>query len=236
MTVRQTLTAPLAGALQGAFAGGGLFGLFHEGGVVGERPPAMRFADPAVFEHARATTVAASPAPASCRKRYRSSPSAASWSCRPSGSCARRRRASSGPSPWWSTSPPPMRARSVLCGCVLDPRPRLPAVPGFGDRQTSLRTLQATFTQTCMVRKSLKMRKRVFDPSSSPSASLASPDILFPALGIGRNPAECRPFGSFIRTTGRGSKAHFRPYPVSLRPLSLTQPNHGHFGTDVRSS
>jgi hypothetical protein len=52
MTVRQTLTAPLAGALQGAFAGGGLFGLFHEGGVVGERPPAMRFADPAVFEHA----------------------------------------------------------------------------------------------------------------------------------------------------------------------------------------
>jgi lambda family phage tail tape measure protein len=37
MTVRQTLTAPLAGALQGAFAGGGLFGLFHEGGIAGER-------------------------------------------------------------------------------------------------------------------------------------------------------------------------------------------------------
>jgi lambda family phage tail tape measure protein len=32
MTVRQTLTAPLAGALQSAFASGGLFGLFHEGG------------------------------------------------------------------------------------------------------------------------------------------------------------------------------------------------------------
>jgi hypothetical protein len=28
-TVRQTITAPLAGALQSVFAGGGLFGLFH---------------------------------------------------------------------------------------------------------------------------------------------------------------------------------------------------------------
>jgi hypothetical protein len=37
MTVRQTVTVPLAGALQSAFAGGGLFGLFHEGGIAGER-------------------------------------------------------------------------------------------------------------------------------------------------------------------------------------------------------
>jgi hypothetical protein len=51
MTVRQTITAPLAGALQSTFAGGGLFGLFHEGGVVGERPPAVRYADPGLFEH-----------------------------------------------------------------------------------------------------------------------------------------------------------------------------------------
>ena len=51
-TVRQTITAPLAGALQSAFAGGGLFGLFHEGGIVGELSPMSRFADPAVFEHA----------------------------------------------------------------------------------------------------------------------------------------------------------------------------------------
>jgi hypothetical protein len=50
--VRQTLTAPLAGALQGAFAGGGPFGLFHEGGIAGERPPAVRYADAAAFEHA----------------------------------------------------------------------------------------------------------------------------------------------------------------------------------------
>jgi lambda family phage tail tape measure protein len=52
MTVRQTITAPLAGALQSAFAGGGLFGLFHEGGMVGERAPTVRYADAAVFEHA----------------------------------------------------------------------------------------------------------------------------------------------------------------------------------------
>jgi lambda family phage tail tape measure protein len=52
MTVRQTITAPLAGALQSAFARGGLFGLFHEGGIAGGRPPATRYADAAVFEQA----------------------------------------------------------------------------------------------------------------------------------------------------------------------------------------
>jgi len=52
MTVRQTITAPIAGALQGAFAGGGFFGSFHAGGVVGERPPAVRYADPGTFEAA----------------------------------------------------------------------------------------------------------------------------------------------------------------------------------------
>jgi hypothetical protein len=52
MTVRQTITAPLAGALQSTFAGGGSFGVFHEGGVVGERAPATRYAEVAVFEHA----------------------------------------------------------------------------------------------------------------------------------------------------------------------------------------
>jgi phage-related minor tail protein len=52
MTVRQTITAPIASGLQSAFAGGGLFGLFHEGGTAGQRPPAVRYADPSVFEHA----------------------------------------------------------------------------------------------------------------------------------------------------------------------------------------
>jgi lambda family phage tail tape measure protein len=51
MAVRQTITAPIAGLLQGAFTSGG-FGLFHEGGVVGERPPGVRYSDPGVFEHA----------------------------------------------------------------------------------------------------------------------------------------------------------------------------------------
>jgi lambda family phage tail tape measure protein len=51
-TVRQTITAPRAGALQGAFAGGGPFGLFHEGGIAGEQPPAVRYAAAAVFERA----------------------------------------------------------------------------------------------------------------------------------------------------------------------------------------
>jgi hypothetical protein len=52
MAVRQSITAPLAGLLQGAFAGGGMFGLFHQGGIVGERPPAVRQADPGLFAHA----------------------------------------------------------------------------------------------------------------------------------------------------------------------------------------
>jgi hypothetical protein len=42
--------------LQGAFAGGDLlgggFGLFHEGGVVGEHPPGTRYADPGIFDQA----------------------------------------------------------------------------------------------------------------------------------------------------------------------------------------
>jgi lambda family phage tail tape measure protein len=54
MTVRQTITAPLAGALQSVFAGAGTVGAFHRGGVVGERPPAVRYADAALFEHAPA--------------------------------------------------------------------------------------------------------------------------------------------------------------------------------------
>ena len=56
MAVRQSITAPIAGLLQGAFAGGGLsdggFGLFHEGGVAGEHPPGARYADPGIFDHA----------------------------------------------------------------------------------------------------------------------------------------------------------------------------------------
>jgi lambda family phage tail tape measure protein len=51
MAVRQTITAPLAGVLQGAFAGSE-FGLFHDGGIVGAAPSATRYADAAVFDQA----------------------------------------------------------------------------------------------------------------------------------------------------------------------------------------
>jgi hypothetical protein len=52
MAVRQSITGPLAGLLQSGFAAGGTFGLFHEGGVLGDRAPGMRYADASVFEHA----------------------------------------------------------------------------------------------------------------------------------------------------------------------------------------
>jgi hypothetical protein len=55
-------------------------------------------------------------------------------------------------------------------------------------------------------------------------------------VGVGRKPAERGPFRPFVRTTSTGPEARFGPFSVSLRPLSLTQPNHGHFGTDARIS
>jgi hypothetical protein len=60
-------------------------------------------------------------------------------------------------------------------------------------------------------------------------------DILFAALSAGRNPAELERSRPFFRTTSTGPEAHFGSFSVSLRPLSLTQPNHARFGTDVRS-
>jgi lambda family phage tail tape measure protein len=86
-TVRQTITAPLAGALQSAFAGGGLFGLFHEGGIAGEHPTVVRYADAAVFDHAPRYHGGGFTGPASCRTRSRSSPA------RGAGGAARAGRA-----------------------------------------------------------------------------------------------------------------------------------------------
>ena len=76
--------------------------------------------------------------------------------------------------------------------------------------------------------------KRMFAASELPSASLPIWDILFPALGGGWNPAGRGHFRPLFRTTSTGLEARFGPFSVPLRPLSLTQPNHGHFGTDVR--
>ncbi len=75
---------------------------------------------------------------------------------------------------------------------------------------------------------------RTESSNRSPSASLPVRDILFPALGGGRNPAECRASWLLIRTTRTSWEAHFRPFSLSLGPTSLTQPNHARFGTDVR--
>ena len=52
MTVRQSITAPIAGALQSGLSGGDFFGLFHEGGIAGQQPRTVRYADPSIFEHA----------------------------------------------------------------------------------------------------------------------------------------------------------------------------------------
>jgi hypothetical protein len=78
--------------------------------------------------------------------------------------------------------------------------------------------------------------KRMFAASELPSASLASRDILFPALVAGRNGAERGLLRRFFRTTRTGRQARFGRSSVSLRAISLTQPNHGDFGTDVGSS
>ena len=113
-TVHQTLMAPLAGALQSAFAGGGPFGQFHEGGIAGELPPALRYVDAAVFEHAQryhgggfaGSGLLPDQVPIIARR--------GELSCRLSGSCVRRRRrVSSGRSRWWSTSLRRMPTRSA---------------------------------------------------------------------------------------------------------------------------
>jgi hypothetical protein len=69
-----------------------------------------------------------------------------------------------------------------------------------------------------------------------PSASLPIRDILFPLPISGRNPAECGHSWQNVRTTAPGLRGQFGPFSVSLGPLSLKQPNHGHFGTDVETS
>jgi hypothetical protein len=106
----------------------------------------------------------------------------------------------------------------------------------IGNRQSSFTILQSISTSICVLRNLLKTPRRGFDDSSSPSASLASRDILFPELGATRKAAEWAPSRPFFRTMSTGLEAHFRPFFDSLSPPSLTQPNHARFGTDVRNS
>jgi hypothetical protein len=77
--------------------------------------------------------------------------------------------------------------------------------------------------------------KRMFAASELPSAKTRSRDILFQRSTDSRNGAECGRFRPSVRTTSTRPEAHLGPFSDSLRPLSLTQPNHGHFGTVVRS-
>jgi hypothetical protein len=101
--------------------------------------------------------------------------------------------------------------------------------PGCPDRHSNL--------DPCNILPSGVLESReCFWSHSSPSAKTLCRDILFRPLASGRNHAECGLFWPFVRTTHPARKAHFAPFSASLRPLSLTQPNHGRFGTDVESS
>jgi hypothetical protein len=96
--------------------------------------------------------------------------------------------------------------------------------------RTISKILQATSTEICVVRNPLKKARRGFVDRTSPSASLASRDILYRPTGAGRNGAECGALRPCIRTTGTGRRTPFEPFCASLRPLSLAQLNHGQFG------
>ena len=52
MFIQQSITGPLFSMLGGFMGGGGFFGLFHQGGVVGVTPTPMKLVNPAVFENA----------------------------------------------------------------------------------------------------------------------------------------------------------------------------------------
>ena len=78
-------------------------------------------------------------------------------------------------------------------------------------------------------------RERTVGSNPTPSANLVSRDILFPLLIRSRKPAERGVFRPFVRTMRTGWRAHFGRFAVSLAPLSPKQPNHGRFGTVVRS-
>ena len=130
----------------------------------------------------------------------------------------------------WRNCWVPAGARWLRCRRVPAPPGKrmetAAAGPGFS---------QATSTVLCVVRKSLKMRQRGFDDNSSPSAKTPSRDILFLLLTSSRKPAERGHSRQIVRTMRTGWRAHFGPFAVSLAPLSPKQPNHGRFGTVVRS-
>src|ERR687892_1298067 len=105
-------------------------------------------------------------------------------------------------------------------------RARLP-LHNLNTELSSPKTLWSTSTNRCVLCNPLKNNERGFDPGSCRSASLAFRDILFRPFEHRRNATEGGPFGSFVRTTNAGPERHFGQFSVSLRPSSLTHPNHG---------
>ena len=49
----------------------------------------------------------------------------------------------------------------------------------------------------------------------------------------GPEPRRMQAFATILPNHGHRPQAYFEPFSVSLGPLSPTQPNHGHFGTDI---
>jgi hypothetical protein len=70
----------------------------------------------------------------------------------------------------------------------------------------------------------------------SPFASRPTRDILYRTSEDGRNGAEIWAFAAICPNHRAGRPAHSGRFSASLRTLSLTQPNHGRFGTDVRTA
>jgi hypothetical protein len=111
-------------------------------------------------------------------------------------------------------------------------RPRPPAVAAEPPRRVQDSPGNIHHNRCCC--KSLKTRRRGFDDSSSPSASLPIRDILIwspePA-GMAQN------LGVRAHTSEPPGHANgpFRAVSRLSRATFSTQPNHGRFGTDVES-
>jgi len=88
-----------------------------------------------------------------------------------------------------------------------------PAAAADGDRESGLRFSRQHPPRSVWLNKALKTRRRGFDDSSSPSASLPSRDILFLLLISARNAAGHGHSRLSVRTTGGGRQAISGRYP-----------------------
>ena len=79
-----------------------------------------------------------------------------------------------------------------------------PAAAADGDLESGLQILWSRPTETSVVLKSLILQKRGFDDRSSPSASLASRDILFQRPGHASDTRSSGALGADFRTMETG--------------------------------